>query len=157
MILNPAQIEELHSYIAENAVISPELYDDILDHMASLIESKMQGGMNYESALRECKAIFPPCELLQLQNETIFLLTYKKHVQMIRFIFISGYLSLSLFVLAWVCHQGLGGIFISGQLATLIYGTCTLTSGTIFCFAFLPALFLYGYRKFINNLSEVSV
>ena len=113
--------------------------------------------MDYDSALRERQAIFPPYELLQLQNEAIFLLTYKKHVQMIRFIFISGYLSLSLFALGWVCHQGLGGLFVSRQLATLIYGTCTLTSGTVFCFAFLPALFLYGYKSFVSKLSQVSV
>ena len=75
-------------------------------------------------------------------------LTIKKNIIMIKTIFISGYLSVLFYVLGFFIKNYFPGF----DSAMIIAFALILASVITFCFVFLPALFMYGYKKFIASV-----
>lgn len=73
--LSEAQIELVSAYIKQNGVAQEELHDDLLDHVCTSMESRMQQGESFEEAFQYTLSLFGPGGLKQVQNETFELLT----------------------------------------------------------------------------------
>lgn len=73
--LNDAQIDLVSAYIKQNGVAQDELHDDLLDHVCTSMESRMQQGESFEEAFQYTIKLFGPGGLKQVQNETFELLT----------------------------------------------------------------------------------
>src|SRR5690554_2667959 len=73
--LSELQIELISNYIRQNGVASDELHDDLLDHICTDIENRMQKGDSFEDAFQYTVRLFGPGSLIQVQQDTFELLT----------------------------------------------------------------------------------
>lgn len=73
--LNEAQIDLISAYIKQHGVAQNELHEDLLDHVCTSIEERMQQGDSFESAFQHTIALFGPGGLQQVQTQTFELLT----------------------------------------------------------------------------------
>lgn len=73
--LSEAQVELVSAYIKQNGVAQDELHDDLLDHVCTNMEVRMQQGESFEEAFQYTLSLFGPGGLKQVQNETFELLT----------------------------------------------------------------------------------
>jgi hypothetical protein len=73
--LTEAQVELVSAYIKQNGVAQDELHDDLLDHVCTSMEQRMQQGESFEEAFQYTLSLFGPGGLKQVQNETFELLT----------------------------------------------------------------------------------
>lgn len=73
--LSEAQVELVSAYIKQNGVAQDELHDDLLDHVCTSMEQRMQQGESFEEAFQYTLSLFGPGGLKQVQNETFELLT----------------------------------------------------------------------------------
>lgn len=73
--LSELQIELISNYIRQNGVASDELHDDLLDHICTDIENRMQKGDSFEDAFQYTVRLFGPGGLIQVQQDTFELLT----------------------------------------------------------------------------------
>lgn len=73
--LNEHQIELISAYIRQHGVAQDELHDDLLDHVCTSIEHKMDGGQAFEQAFADTIKLFGPGGLKQVQQQTFELLT----------------------------------------------------------------------------------
>ena len=55
--LNDAQIDLVSAYIKQNGVAQDELHDDLLDHVCTSMESRMQQGESFEEAFQFHQAL----------------------------------------------------------------------------------------------------
>ena len=75
MELNETQIELISAYIQQNGVAQAELHDDLLDHICTAIENRIQQGDSFEDAFLHTVRLFGPGGLMQVQQDTFQLLT----------------------------------------------------------------------------------
>lgn len=73
--LSEAQVDLISAYIKQNGVAQDELHDDLLDHVCTSMELRMQQGESFEEAFQYTLSLFGPGGLKQVQNETFELLT----------------------------------------------------------------------------------
>jgi hypothetical protein len=73
--LSEAQIELVSAYIKQNGVAQDELHDDLLDHVCTSIELRIQQGESFDQAFQYTIKLFGPGGLKQVQLETFELLT----------------------------------------------------------------------------------
>lgn len=73
--LTEHQINLISAYIKQNGVAQDELHDDLLDHVCTSMENRMQQGESFEEAFQYTINLFGPGGLKQVQNETFELLT----------------------------------------------------------------------------------
>lgn len=73
--LSEAQVELVSAYIKQNGVAQDELHDDLLDHVCTSMEQRMQQGESFGEAFQYTLSLFGPGGLKQVQNETFELLT----------------------------------------------------------------------------------
>lgn len=75
MELNETQVELVSAYIRQNGVAYEGLHDDLLDHICTAIENRMQQGDSFEDAFLHTVRLFGPGGLMQVQQDTFQLLT----------------------------------------------------------------------------------
>lgn len=73
--LSEQQIELISAYIKQHGVAQDELHDDLLDHVCTSIENRLQQGASFEEAFQHTIKLFGPGGLKQVQQETFELLT----------------------------------------------------------------------------------
>lgn len=73
--LSEAQVELVSAYIKQNGVAQDELHDDLLDHVCTSIELRIQQGESFDEAFQYTIKLFGPGGLKQVQLETFELLT----------------------------------------------------------------------------------
>ncbi|MFT4524765.1 MAG: hypothetical protein ACI85F_000913 [Bacteroidia bacterium] len=73
--LNEQQIELISAYIKQHGVAHDELHEDLLDHVCTSIEDKIEQGDSFEAAFQHTIALFGPGGLKQVQTQTFELLT----------------------------------------------------------------------------------
>lgn len=73
--LSEAQVGLVSAFIKQNGVAQDELHDDLLDHVCTSMENRMQQGESFEEAFQYTIKLFGPGGLKQVQNETFELLT----------------------------------------------------------------------------------
>jgi hypothetical protein len=73
--LNEHQIDLISAYIKQHGVAQEALHDDLLDHVCTSIEHKMDDGQAFEQAFADTIKLFGPGGLKQVQQQTFELLT----------------------------------------------------------------------------------
>lgn len=73
--LSELQIAFISDEIYALGVDLNDLHDDLLDHICTAIESRMDAGESFESAFQQTIKLFGPGGLMQVQEQTLLLLT----------------------------------------------------------------------------------
>lgn len=73
--LNENEIELISAYIRQKGVEQDELHDDLLDHICTGIENRIQQGDSFEDAFQYTITLFGPGGVKQVQMDTFELLT----------------------------------------------------------------------------------
>lgn len=73
--LNEAQIDLISAYLKQHGVAHNELHEDLLDHVCTSIEERLEQGDSFESAFQHTISLFGPEGLKQVQTQTFELLT----------------------------------------------------------------------------------
>ena len=121
------------------------LKDDLLDHFCCFIEEEMSRGLSFPEAYQKAKQHICPGGLIEIQQETIFLLHSKRILQMKKLLYLIGLgssMSTGLGLLLKLMHM-------PGAGELLDYGVL------VFAFGFLPLLVFHqlrtGYSKIISE------
>src|SRR5690606_31427147 len=122
--------------IDESGITIPTLKDDLIDHLCCVVESKMENGIPFESALQEALREVAPHGLEAIQNQTLYLLNSPNKIFMRKVIFTIGFMSAIAVSLGWlfVTLSWPGGreLFNSGFLGLLML--------------FIPMMAIYRYK-----------
>lgn len=148
MQLNSNQFQVIRQYVQESELQIHDIQEDVIDHLCCMTENIMSEGLSFEEAFSAAKNSFSESDLKSIQEDTIYYLTIQKSIIMIKTIFISGYLSVMLYVLS---SFSVYFSFLTENIHFITFGM-KATSVLIFCFVFLPALFLFGYRKSVDGV-----
>lgn len=98
-VLNDTQIDFILNDIKNNGVKMEELQTDLLDHICCVIEHNMKPDDDFETFYRATIKTFYKKELLEIEEETKFLLTFKNYYTMKKIMIISGTFSAAVFIL----------------------------------------------------------
>jgi len=94
MELSIEQIDFIHADIQDKGITMPELADSLTDHICCAIEEGIDTDFN--TAYTNALVAFGQVELASIQDETIYLLTYKKQIIMKKLMFILAYVAIVL-------------------------------------------------------------
>ncbi len=136
MRISKEQVNFISATIDESGITIPTLKDDLIDHLCCVVESKMENGIPFESALQEALREVAPHGLEAIQNQTLYLLNSPNKIFMRKVIFTIGFMSAIAVSLGWlfVTLSWPGGreLFNSGFLGLLML--------------FIPMMAIYRYK-----------
>jgi len=123
--LSEQQVELISAYIKQNGVAQNELHDDLLDHVCTSMENKLQQGASFEDAFQQTIKLFGPGGLKQVQQDTFELLT-EMNETMKKVTFGFGLTSIFLLLAGTIFElqhwSGAGIMFVLGSaLLTMVY------------------------------------
>ena len=151
MYLSNPQIESIESYLIRHGLEVREVREDVLDHICCEIEKSLEKEEDFAAAFAAVKETFSPQEIATIQTDTHYFLTFKSSLLMVKGIFISAYAALSLYAFP-LGLQNFFVYFLGPDLGTMLLAVMKAGSVSLFCFVFLPLLFLYGYRRFTDQM-----
>lgn len=138
MELTAEQIETIRTDVYRKGVSMEGLAESLVDHICCSIEAN--GHSNFADAYAQALQAFGQDGIKQVQEQTTYLLTFKKEKAMKRFMFILGYLS--------VCLCTTGFLFKlqhwPGASIMLVLGVLILNFGC------LPLFFYDRYKRAIG-------
>ncbi len=73
--LSEQQVALISAYIKQHGVAQDQLHEDLLDHVCTSIENRIEQGESFEEAFQYTLKLFGPGGLKQVQQETFELLT----------------------------------------------------------------------------------
>ena len=148
MFLTFDQIHCIQHYVHQNGLTIQEVQEDIVDHLCCIVEEKLGEGIDFEKSFQAAQQIITQNDIKQIQNDTIYFLTIKKHVIMIKAMFITAYASLVFFV-SGAFLFAFGDVLL---LPDIIGFAMMLGSATIFSFGFLPIMFFLKYKRYVEGI-----
>jgi hypothetical protein len=148
MYLKPDELICIQQYVLQNGLTITEVQEDIVDHLCCTVEEKINEGIDFEEAFQAAQQLISKKEILQIQKDTIYYLTIKKQLIMIKAIFITAYASVA-FLISGSLLIAFGDII---YLPQIIGFAMLLTSVSIFSLGFLPLLFLHKYKRYTEGL-----
>ncbi|MEL6671366.1 MAG: hypothetical protein AAFR61_04215 [Bacteroidota bacterium] len=154
MHLPESYIHRISRYLDESALVHGEVKADILDHMCCQIEAEMEQGESFDKAFEQSCQVFAPEDLADIQADTLYFLTIKRNRMLLKTIFITAYASVALYVMGFG-FLDFFKFFLADQPTAYMLSFILKTAGvSFFCFGFLPALTLYGYRRALRLISS---
>ena len=140
-ILNEEHIEFISKSINKSNIKSSDMKEDLIDHFCCAVEDYMKKGLNFQDSYKKAYQDISPNGLDEIENETVYLLTFKKIKAMKKLLYVSGYISAIgvTTTLFFKLNHMPGGAIV--HLITLL----------ILVFVFLPTLFTYLYKKSISK------
>ena len=145
------QLQIIQDYVIQNGLTIPEVQEDVVDHLCCMVEHKIGEGMDFENAFEIVQESISKNDIQQIQKDTIYFLTIKKQLIMIKAIFITAYISIAFFV-SGLLFINFGYVL---GLQDIIGFAMLLASLSFFCLGFLPALFLHKYRRYVEQVKAV--
>lgn len=143
--LTDPNVEFITHVINSSKIESIEMREDLIDHFCCAIEEEMNKGLSFEQSYDKAYHNICPDGFDEIQQETVYLLTFKNLKAMKRLMYFSGYLALigittTLFL----------------RLSDVRYGGISfLLTAAILIFIFLPSLFMNLYkRELTKSISE---
>ncbi len=135
--LSDEQVNKIQERIIHDGVTDHGLQNDLLDHYCCYVEEEMQNGNDFEMAYATAFQAISPNGMHEIEEELIFLLTFKKQTVMKRTILITGALTVVFYVLGIVAkYLHAPGASIS---LTLAIGIASLL--------FIPTVFVLKARE----------
>jgi hypothetical protein len=139
--LTEENIEYICEIINKSNISSQDMKEDLIDHFCCAVEEYMKKGAGFQASFEKAYQSISPNGLDEIQNETIYLLTFKKIKVMKRLLYVSGYLSvigITTTLFLKINHLPFGSL---SMLITFI--------NTVFIF--LPTLFSYLYKRTLSK------
>jgi cation transport ATPase len=144
--LNEDQINKIHDLLIDIGLSHTSVIDDVLDHLACIIEEKMWGGKSFESATKEALFLFSEQEIMQTEEEIIYELTKKSRI-MKKWTGIIGMIASVLIMLGvWfkVNHWlGAGVMLVTGLLMAIILA--------------FPGMSIVDYKKDSSTIQKLTI
>lgn len=135
----------IQNFVDEQGLKSPELRDNIVDHLCCVVESALGKDRAFEQLLHEAVRELAPNGLLEIQQETIFLLNSKRIIIMKKLMHLAGFIG-SITLTA-------GATF---KLLHLSYGGTLFIAGSLLLFlVFFPLLALDRYKVAISKTISI--
>lgn len=134
--LSEQQIALISAYIRQHGVAQEDLHDDLLDHVCTSIEYKMNEGDHFETAFAETIKLFGPGGLKQVQQQTFELLTeINETMKKVAFVFglTSAFLLLAGTIFKLLHWPGAGIMIVLG--------------GGVLSLFYLPTLLFYKLKE----------
>ena len=148
MHLKTDEFHLIQNYVVQNGLSIPDVQEDIIDHLCCIVEVKLGEGIDFERAFQLAQQTISKNDIQQIQKDTIYFLTIKNQLFMIKAIFITAYVSMALLVTG--LFFAIFGYVL--DLPDIIGFSFLLGSATIFCTGFLPTLFLHKYKRYIEQI-----
>ena len=148
MRLKTDELHRIQHYVVQNGLTIPDVQEDIVDHLCCIIEKKIGEDFDFERAFEAAQQLISKNDIQQIQKDTLYFLTIKKQLIMIKAIFITAYASAAFLVLG-IFFVSFGYIL---NLPEIIGFAMLLASASIFCLGFLPVLFLHNYHKYVARI-----
>lgn len=139
--LSQENIEFITQTINQSAIKSTEMKEDLIDHFCCAIEEEMKKGLSFEKSYEKAYRNICPEGLVDIQHETVFLLTFKKIKAMKRLLYLSGYLT----------AIGVTTTFALKMTHTAGAAIAFFVSFILLMFLFLPSLFMNLYKREISK------
>ncbi|WP_162417758.1 hypothetical protein [Cyclobacterium roseum] len=138
-MISEQQFEIISRAVRHSEIADKALQDDLIDHFCCVVEAEMQSGQSFENAFQAAYAQITPNGFGEIQQETLYLLNYKKRLRLNQCTYLSGYV--------FALSATLGTFF---KIMSLPGGTSLLYAGMLgFAFVFLPLLLV---NKLKNRL-----
>ena len=149
MNVSKANIEAIKEYLHTHGIENESLLIELTDHFSCEIEERMEQGATFQNIFQALKEAFSPTRLQAIEAERTYYLTTKSNVIMLKAVFITSYISIVLMILG-------GILFKYSFTAQISYVAAGLSVGGVlcFCFAFLPTLFIFFYRRAVRWAKE---
>ena len=102
MKLTGEQIGIIQDRINRSTISIQSLKDDLLDHLCCVVESKIEIGNSFETALQEALRELAPNGLDEIQRQTFYLLNSPKVIFMKKIMYLIGLISATALSLGWL-------------------------------------------------------
>jgi len=136
MRLTEEQVRLIRNRVELSKISIATLREDVVDHICSVVEVKLDRNRTFEVALNEALRELAPDGLDEIQNETVFLLNSHKIILMKKLMYTIGALSSMSFVAGWA----FGILHLPGAFELSAYGFLG------FALLFMP-LYAIDYHK----------
>lgn len=144
-MISDEQLSFIKQKIKNSNITSLEIQDDLIDHFCCLVEIEMQRGKIFEEAYQQAYNQTTPNGFEEIQNETYFLLNYKKIILMKQFTYITGFI----FAFAATAGAFFKIMHFPGANIMLFSGLMGVS------FIFLPLLLIIKFKdKVLHVMSE---
>lgn len=120
--LNDTEVETVSNWLNSSQLRNHSLGQELLDHICCTIEAIMDEDTPLATAYQQALSMVCPNGAREIEEETFFLLTYNKQVNMKRVLFSTGFLStflLSFGFLFKLMHWPFASIILTCGLAVL--------------------------------------
>lgn len=141
-MISDENFEFISRQIRQSGIKAKALQDDLIDHFCCLVEIEMQKGLSFDKAYQRAFQQTTPNGFNEIQQETLFLINYKKIIIMKQLTYISGYI----FALSTTAGAFFKIMHLPGASIMLFGGLLGIS------FIFLPMLLI---NKFKNKLFSV--
>ena len=148
MHLRTDELDQIQLYVDKSGLTIPEVRDDIVDHLCCIVENRIGEGNDFDTAFLAARGFISQNDIQQIQEDTIYFLTIKKQLIMIKGIFITAYISAALLVFG-IFFIAFGYVL---ELPDIIGFSMLLGSAAIFTLGFLPTWFLQKYRNAVDGI-----
>ena len=148
MYLKTDELHRIQEYVLQNGLTIPEVREDIVDHLCCIVEEKVKEGVDFESAFQTAQQLISETDIRKIQTDTLYFLTIKKQLIMIKAIFVTAYISATFFVMGLFFIR-FGYVL---ELPEIIGFAMLLGSVVTFSMGFLPTLFLHKYKRYIEAI-----
>ena len=142
--LTPSQIEALTELLAPHA-LSPDLYDDLLDHYCCAVEAEMAGGKDFAEATACATRQICPNGPQEIQSE--YLHSHLKINPMKKFMYIISFIAAVGFTTGVLFKT----LHLPGASVLIVPGT------VLFVFTLLPLIFYNTYKSEKNPGSTAKI
>jgi hypothetical protein len=145
MTLSEKQLEQIRKEVDKSNLSIVTLKDDLLDHLCSEIETKMEAGKSFEATFMEALHELAPEGLRQIEIETMTLLNSKKYIPMKMIMFLIGCVCSMCISMGWLLK------FLNfAPVGNMLFGLGSF----VFLIVFLPMLAIYHFRSADKSTSE---
>ncbi len=135
--LTDEYIEIISQIIKGCNIESAEMKEDLIDHFCCATEEEMKKGLSFQKSYEMVYQNICPNGFDEIQQETVYLLTFKKIKTMKRFMYVSGYFTLI----------GITSTLFLKTSGFPFGGITLLLTAAILIFLFLPSLFMNLYKR----------
>ncbi len=124
MKLTSEQENIISDYIDSQGLSNQSLQDDILDHLCCVVESRLGKEISFDVLLEKAIVELAPNGLIELEQETIFLLNSKRIIIMKKLLYIIGFIGACLLTIGvtfkLLHYAGAYQLFMAGFLILLL-------------------------------------
>jgi len=141
MRLTQEQVGHISDFLDQEGIKIPSLKDDILDHICCVIESRLGEGHSFDELLLDAVSDLAPNGLINIEQNTIFLLNSKRILMMKKLMYLIGLLG-SIALTAGITFKLL---WFPGANVLLVLGFFSLL------FGFIPMYTIDRYKVAISK------